>query len=66
MYSVDFFNFLHVDILSDMLKRDESENVGNCICSRDNWVNKTNLEQKQNSWHFNENNITFCALNDAL
>ena len=29
------------------------------------WVKKTNLDQKQKNWHFNEGNITFCALNDA-
>ena len=37
----------------------------NCICRLDNWVIETNLDQKQNIWHFNEGSITFCALNDA-
>ena len=36
-----------------------------CICSLDNWVNQTNLDQKWNIWHFNEGNITFYTLNDA-
>ena len=37
-----------------------------CICCLVNWVNKTNVDQKGNIWHFNEGNITFCALSDAL
>ena len=38
----------------------------NFIWCLDNWVNKTNLDQKQKIWHFNQRNITFCVLNDVL
>ena len=61
---MDFFNFLHEDILPYILKSD-SHNLENCVCCLDNWVNKTNFDQKQIIWPFNEGNITFCALNDA-
>ena len=56
--------FLHGDILPYVPKSD-SDNLENCICCIDNWVNEINLNQKWNIWHFNEGGITFCALNDA-
>ena len=40
-------------------KKWQSQILKNCICCLDNWVNQTNLGQKQNIWHFNEGNITF-------
>ena len=46
-------------------KKWQSENLENYICCLDNLVSETNLDQKWDIWHFNEGNITFCALNDA-
>ena len=43
----------------------QSQILENCICCIDNWINKTNLDQRQNIWYFNKGNITFCALYDA-
>ena len=31
----------------------------NCICCLDDWVNKTNMDQKQNIWDFNWGRIFF-------
>ena len=63
-----FLNFLYEDILPYILKVTMSYILENCICCLDNWVLdnlSTNLDQKQNIWHFNRGSITFCALNDA-
>ena len=46
-------------------KKWQSQILENCIFCLDNRVNKTNLDQKQNILHFNEGDITFCALSDA-
>ena len=66
IYQVDFLNFLDEDIFAIYAKKWQSQILENYICCLDNQVNKTNLDQKQNIWHFNEANISFCALNDAL
>ena len=49
---MDVFNFLLGDILP-ILKSDKA-----MICL-DDWVNETNLDEKQDIWHFNESNTTF-------
>ena len=36
----------------------------NSVCCLDNWVNKTDLDQKHSIWHLDKGNITFRALND--
>ena len=65
IYSVDFLNFLHEYILPYILKSNKVIfwKIERCL---DNWVDETNLDQKRNMWHFNEGNIAFCAVNDAL
>ena len=64
-YQVDFLNFLHEDILPYVLKKRQSDKLENCICCVDNWINQTSLDQRRNILHFNEDTITFCALNNA-
>ena len=64
IYSVDFLNFLHEDILP-YTKKWQRDNMEDCVCCLDNWVKETNLDQKWNILHFNEANITCFALNDA-
>ena len=64
-YQVDFLNFLHEDILPYILKKRQSDKLENCICCVDNWINQTSLDQRRNILHFNEDTITFCALNNA-
>ena len=54
-----FLRIYSVDSLPYILKRRQSHILENCICCLDNWVNKINLDQKQNIWHFNSGNITF-------
>ena len=66
IYSMDFFfNFFVWGYFAVYSKKWQSDNLENCVFCLDNWVNETNLDPKQNIWHFNEGNITFCALNDA-
>ena len=38
-------------------KKWQSDNLENCVCCLDNWVNNTSLDPKWNVWHFNEGNI---------
>ena len=54
-----FLRIYSVDSLPYILKRRQSHILENCICCLDNWVNKKNLDQKQNIWHFNSGSITF-------
>ena len=65
VHSVDFLNFLNEDMLSYILKSDKARFRKILFCCLDNWVNKTNLDQKRNIRYFNEGSITFCTLNDA-
>ena len=62
---MDFLNFLHEYILPYILKSNKVIfwKIVRCL---DNWVDETNLDQMRNMWHFNEGNIAFCAVNDAL
>ena len=54
IYSADVFNFLHEDILLICFSKDVFFQILEiCIWFLDNWVNKTNLDKKQNIWHFN-------------
>ena len=64
IYSLDFFQFFVRRYFAIYTKKLQSSNLENRVCCLDNWVNERNLDPKQNIWHFNEGNITFCALND--
>ena len=51
-----FFSFWHFAIYT---KKKLSWILENCICCLDNWVNKINLDQKQNICHYNEGDLIF-------
>ena len=60
------FYFFLWECFAIYTKKWQSNCLENCIFCVDNWLSETNLEPKWNIWHFNEGNITFRALNDAL
>ena len=63
--TVDFFQLFVWGYFAIYTKNWQSDNLENCVCCLDNWANEANLDPKQNTWHFNDGNITFCALSDA-
>ena len=65
IYSVDLFQFFVWGYFAIYTRKWQSDNLENCVCFLDNWVNETNLDPKQNIWHFNEGNITFSTLSDV-
>ena len=64
-FSLDFSHFFTWVFFAIYTKNWQSNNLENCVCCLDDWVNERNLDPKWNIWHFNEGNITFCTLNDA-
>ena len=68
IYTVDFLFsfFIAWGYFAIYTKKVLIQILENCICYLDNWLNKTNLDQKQKMLHFYESSITFCALNGAL
>ena len=68
IYTVDFLIsfFIAWGYFAIYTKKVLIQILENCICYLDNWLNKTNLDQKQKMLHFYESSITFCALNGAL
>ena len=54
-----FFKFFAWGCFAIYPKKWQRGNSENCVFCLDNWVNKINLDQKWNIWHFNKGNITF-------
>ena len=65
IYSVEFLYFFAWGYFAIYTKKGQIQILENSICCLDNWVNKTNLDQKQKMWHFNKDNIIFCQLNET-
>ena len=69
IFSVNFSS-LYETILP-YTKKWQRRILKNCICCLNNWVNETNLDLKQNIWHFNEGNMVFfcfkwCSIIDHM
>ena len=69
IFSVNFSSLY--EAILPYTKKWQRRILENCICCLHNWVNETNLDLKQNIWHFNEGNMVFfcfkwCSIIDHM